>query len=117
MIKVEVKPDFINPNEELTKEKCLEYIQHINQIIKETRVQVYNLFLGKRSLNNSTLIVLASFVLYFIFDAHIFLTLALVELIGYFVLSIIMSEYLNNKLKTQLIKQRNYFKEKLKQFS
>lgn len=117
MIKIEIVQDFIDPNEELTKEKCMLYIRHINDTIKQSRANIYQLFLGKRSLRYAFILMVLSFLMYMIFKSPMILMLMFFEISAYLVLSIILSEYLNKKIRHSLLLQQQYFKDKLKKLS
>lgn len=113
MIKIEIVQDFINPDEELTKEKCALYIRHINDTLKQARASIYNLFLGGKSLKYAIYILAFSLLLFFIFKQPFILSLTMFEIIGYLIISVSLSEYLTKKLKSSLKIQRKYFIDKL----
>lgn len=115
MIKIEVVQDFIDPSEELTKEKCMLYILRINDTMKNTRANIYQLFLGTKSLKYAVYLVSITFLMFFIFRTSFLLTIAIIEFIAYLMISILLSEYLTKKLKSSLYKQKLYFKDKLDQ--
>lgn len=117
MLKIEVVQNFIDPNEELNKEKCLLYIHKINDVLKQSRANIYHLFLGEKSFKFAVILILISTLLYIIFKAQFILTFTLFEIIGYFILSVLLSEYLNKKLKESLLLQKQYFKEALEKLS
>ena len=63
MIKINIVQDFVNPNEELTKDKCLERIRSIKSTIRQTRSNVYGLFLGFAALKYASFLLLGSIAL------------------------------------------------------
>ncbi len=117
MIKIEIIQDFINPNEELTKEKCKQYIRNINDTIKQSRATIYDLFLGGKNLKYAMYIILFSMTLFFLFKEPFILALTMFEIAAYLILSISLSEYLTKKLKQSLKVQRQYFIDQLNKLS
>ncbi|MBS5115268.1 MAG: hypothetical protein KHY88_06190 [Erysipelotrichaceae bacterium] len=113
MIKINIVQDFVNPNEELTKDKCLERIRSIKSTIRQTRSNVYGLFLGLAALKYAGFLLLGSIALAWIFKVNFLLLLAAGEITVYFIFAILFSEYLSKKLKRSLLIQLEILQKKL----
>lgn len=113
MIKIDIVQDIVNPNEELTKDKCIQYIQSIKASIKQTRANIYSLFLGPTAFKYASILLMSTFLLVSLFDNIFLLKLTIIEIIGYIVFSVIMSEYLSKKLKRSLVAQLKLLQNKL----
>lgn len=116
MIKIDIVQDIVNPNEELTKDKCIQYIQTIKKTIKETRANVYSLFLGPTAFKYAFFLLLSTFLLTTILKNTFILTLTIIEIVGYLTFAILISEYLSKKLKKSLLLQLNHLQNKLASF-
>lgn len=116
MIKIDISHNLINLDEELTKEKCIEYIKTIKTTMKETRINVYRLFLGPTAFKYTLSLILLTLITAFTFEISFFIILALIELIGYLIFAVCMSEYMTKKLKQSLKLQLIFLQQKLSSF-
>ena len=97
---------------DLTIEKCSEIISILQDTYRNIRKEMYNHFLGMRSLKKAIIFAMILFVLYFLSDDFFFVYLMPISVILSLVSSIISAEYLTSQMKKQICQQLQHYKNK-----
>lgn len=108
-IKVDVRTN-IN-DYELTLEKCSEIISALQDTYQNLRKEMYNLFLGKRSLKKSIIFAIILFILYFLTEDMFFVYLMPISVVLSMITSIISAEYITSQTRKQIREQLQHYKE------
>lgn len=109
-IKVDVRTN-IN-DYELTLEKCSEIISALQDTYQNLRKEMYNLFLGKKSLKKSIIFAIILFILYFLTEDMFFVYLMPISVVLSMITSIISAEYITSQTRKQIREQLQHYKEK-----
>lgn len=94
---------------ELTIESCNEIIDMLKDASLNIKNDMYNYFLGKRSLIRAIVLALLSLLLYTLTDNFFFVYFIPISVILSFVLSIVYAEYITQKTKKVIQDQINHF--------
>lgn len=109
-IKIDIKTN-IN-DYELTIEKCSEIITMLQETLKSIRKEMYNYFLGKKSLKRAVTVAVIIFALFFLTRNMFFVYLMPVSVGLSMISSIISAEYLTSQSKKQIHKQIQHYIQK-----
>ena len=109
-IKVDVRTN-IN-DYDLTLEKCSEIISALQDTYQNLRKEMYNLFLGKKSLKKSIIFAIILFILYFLTEDMFFVYLMPISVVLSMITSIISAEYITSQTRKQIREQLQHYKEK-----
>ncbi len=113
MIKIDIIPERLNHNEELTKAKCISYIKSIKENIKNVRANVYGIFFGPKKLRFAFTLATSTLLFAYLFDNVFLIKLTIFEIIGYIAFATLISEYLSKKLKQGLLQELHFLQKKL----
>lgn len=97
---------------DLTLEKCSEIITGLQDAYQNLRKEMYNFFLGKRSLRKSIIFAAVLFILYFLTEDMFFVYLMPLSVLLSMITSIISAEYITSQTRKQIREQLQHYKEK-----